>query len=138
MYFATVSLSINFSSLMQIFHLFLLKLSRKLSNTLIHYTPLKSSFFRSVFNYFLLSLAISDLMSAVVSPLYLYRVTVGFSEWKLPTFLCPVITVLISKNVNTIINNCSKWKLLASPVNDLTTYVEYVDEINLKKVFFFR
>ena len=59
------------------------------------YTLLKSIFFRSVFNYFLLSLAVSDLMSAVVSPLYLYRVTVGFSEWKLPAFLCPVITVPI-------------------------------------------
>jgi len=57
--------------------------------------PNKFYYFRSVFNYFILSLAISDLLSSVFSPLYIYKNTYGFSEWNLPRFLCQVKYSLI-------------------------------------------
>ena len=57
--------------------------------------------FRSVFNYYIMSLCFSDLVSAMLSPFWIYRQTWGFEQWKIPTFLCKVgyeLFCLVSKN----------------------------------------
>ena len=46
--------------------------------------------FRSVFNYFIVSLAVSDLISALISPLFVYRRTWGTKQWQLSSFVCKV------------------------------------------------
>ena len=51
----------------------------------------------------------SDLMSAVVSPLHLYRVSWGFSEWNIPAFLCPVI---IFQDVNKVTRICANVRYI--------------------------
>ncbi|XP_039256429.2 alpha-1A adrenergic receptor-like [Styela clava] len=43
---------------------------------------------KSVFNLLIISLCVSDLLSAIVSPLALYRRTWGFEEWLLPKEFC--------------------------------------------------
>ncbi|XP_039269772.1 growth hormone secretagogue receptor type 1-like [Styela clava] len=45
---------------------------------------------RSIFNFMIVSLCVSDLLSALVSPLALYRRTWGFEEWLLPGVLCKI------------------------------------------------
>nr|XP_039270397.1 growth hormone secretagogue receptor type 1-like isoform X1 [Styela clava] len=42
----------------------------------------------SVFNQFILSLCVSDLLSALISPLFLYRRTWGYDDWQIPSFFC--------------------------------------------------
>ncbi|XP_078481675.1 growth hormone secretagogue receptor type 1-like [Ciona intestinalis] len=42
----------------------------------------------STFNLFIASLCVSDCISALISPLFLYRRTWGFDEWKISNFLC--------------------------------------------------
>ena len=49
-----------------------------------------SSFSRSVFNIFLMSLCVSDFISSMVSPFILYRVTWGFYEWAIAEAWCKV------------------------------------------------
>ena len=51
---------------------------------------LRKQYFRSLFNYFILSLSISDLISAILSPCTLYRLGWGFDYWAAPAFLCKV------------------------------------------------
>ena len=46
--------------------------------------------FRSVFNYFIISLAVSDLISALISPLFVYRRVWGTKQWQLSSFVCKV------------------------------------------------
>nr|XP_039252305.1 G-protein coupled receptor 183-B-like [Styela clava] len=43
---------------------------------------------RSVFNIFLMSLCVSDFVSAVNSPFVIYRATWGFYEWSIPHIFC--------------------------------------------------
>nr|XP_039267545.1 growth hormone secretagogue receptor type 1-like [Styela clava] len=43
---------------------------------------------RNLFVYFIFSLCISDLISAVISPLFWYRRTLGFDVWAIPGFFC--------------------------------------------------
>ena len=50
--------------------------------------------FRNLFNYFILSLSISDLISAILSPCVLYRRGWGFDFWAAPAFLCKVALAL--------------------------------------------
>ena len=57
---------------------------------------LRKPVFRSVFNYFILSLSVSDLMSALISPLYLYKRTWGFEYWNIPKIFCQVRLPYIS------------------------------------------
>jgi len=45
---------------------------------------------RDAFTYIFLSLCVSDVISALLSPLYLYRRTWGFYNWKASTFMCKV------------------------------------------------
>ena len=48
------------------------------------------SFFRSSWNQLITSLAVSDLMSAIISPVYVYSFTWGFETWKGPRVFCKV------------------------------------------------
>ncbi|XP_039268414.2 growth hormone secretagogue receptor type 1-like [Styela clava] len=43
---------------------------------------------RNIFMYFIVSLCSSDLMSALISPLFWYRRTLGFDVWMPPNFFC--------------------------------------------------
>ncbi|XP_077975410.1 growth hormone secretagogue receptor type 1-like isoform X2 [Styela clava] len=45
---------------------------------------------RSVFNRLIVSLCVSDLFSAIISPLSLHRRTSGYDNWILPEFFCKV------------------------------------------------
>ncbi|CAK8674398.1 unnamed protein product [Clavelina lepadiformis] len=42
----------------------------------------------STFNYFIVSLCVSDLLSSLISPLHAYRRTWGFIDWQWSDFLC--------------------------------------------------
>ncbi|XP_039256222.2 alpha-1A adrenergic receptor-like [Styela clava] len=43
---------------------------------------------KSVFNLMIVSLCVSDLISAIISPLSLHRRTLGYDHWLLPEFFC--------------------------------------------------
>ena len=49
-----------------------------------------SNILSTVFNHFILSLALSDLLSALVSPFYLYMYSNGYRNWSYPTYFCKV------------------------------------------------
>nr|CAB3248990.1 growth hormone secretagogue receptor type 1-like [Phallusia mammillata] len=51
----------------------------------------KSEKLKTTFNYMIMSLCVSDLMSAMISPLFLYRRTWGFDEWNASGFMCKLI-----------------------------------------------
>ena len=46
--------------------------------------------YRSTFYFLIMSLSVSDLLSALVSILVLYRITWGFDVWHWPDFTCKV------------------------------------------------
>ena len=56
----------------------------------------KSLFFRSPFFYLILSLSISDLLSALISPFALYKLTWGYDVWMWPDIFCKVKIKLIT------------------------------------------
>ncbi|XP_077975417.1 D(1A) dopamine receptor-like isoform X2 [Styela clava] len=45
---------------------------------------------KSVFNFMIVSLCVSDLFSAIISPLSLHRRTLGYDDWMMPEFFCKV------------------------------------------------
>ncbi|XP_076805359.1 growth hormone secretagogue receptor type 1-like [Clavelina lepadiformis] len=45
---------------------------------------------KSTFHYIILSICLSDLISAILSPLYVYQRTWGFLSWDIPNFLCGI------------------------------------------------
>ncbi|XP_078480992.1 growth hormone secretagogue receptor type 1-like [Ciona intestinalis] len=61
-----------------------------LANCLTIFVISTSPKLKSTFNYFILSLCVSDLVSALISPLFLYRRTWGFDDWEASDFLCKV------------------------------------------------
>ena len=65
------------------------------------------NFCRSIFNYFLLSMAISDLISALISPLTVYHQTWGFNHWNFPALLCKVSGIGKRIGVRSSCGTCS-------------------------------
>ncbi|XP_076826052.1 somatostatin receptor type 2-like [Clavelina lepadiformis] len=61
-----------------------------LANSITIYVITQSDKLKSVFNYLIMSLCVSDLISAILSPLFVYRRTWGFDHWTISTFLCKV------------------------------------------------
>ena len=47
-------------------------------------------YFRSIFNYYIVSLCVSDIISALLNPLFLYRRIWGYDVWEIPYFFCKV------------------------------------------------
>ena len=63
---------------------------------------------RSVFNFFIVSLAASDLISALICPLHVYqKLWDGFDYWEIGTFLCKVNQVVWQAEPPW----CSDWNL---------------------------
>ncbi|XP_078494137.1 growth hormone secretagogue receptor type 1-like [Ciona intestinalis] len=60
------------------------------ANTVTIIVIAKSPKLRSIFNFMILSLCVSDFLSALLSPLFLYRRTWGFEDWQISSFLCKV------------------------------------------------
>ncbi|CAK8674931.1 unnamed protein product [Clavelina lepadiformis] len=90
MYNATLSLSFDGTAAIALFSALIpLCLFGIAANTLTVVVISRSDRLRqSIFNYFLLSLAVSDLLSILISPLYLYRRTWGLDRWVISSFLC--------------------------------------------------
>ena len=55
--------------------------------------------FRTTWYQLITSLAFSDLLSALISPLYMYGMTWGFVVWKWSSLLCKVNKIIIIKLV---------------------------------------
>ena len=47
-------------------------------------------FFRSIFNYYIISLCLSDFISALISPLGVYQRIWGYRKFSIPSFFCKV------------------------------------------------
>ena len=43
---------------------------------------------------YIVSMCVSDTISAILSPLYLNKVIWGFNEWKIPSLLCKVVAFI--------------------------------------------
>ena len=52
-------------------------------------------FFRNKFNFYIMSLCLSDLISAALSPFGLYQRTWGFTSFNLPSTICKVFSELL-------------------------------------------
>ncbi|CAK8678066.1 growth hormone secretagogue receptor type 1-like [Clavelina lepadiformis] len=50
----------------------------------------RSPSLKTLFNYIILSLSASDLISAIADPLFVYRRTTGSIKWILPNFVCKI------------------------------------------------
>nr|XP_018668991.2 adenosine receptor A2b-like [Ciona intestinalis]XP_026691640.1 adenosine receptor A2b-like [Ciona intestinalis] len=74
------------------------------SNVMTIIVIAKSTKLKSIFNCLILSLCVSDLISALISPLFLYRRTWGFEGWKISTAICKVYfgTELLTSYVTTL------------------------------------
>ena len=46
--------------------------------------------FRSIFNYYIVSLCVSDFIASALVPLHAYRRLWGFVKWNIPSALCKV------------------------------------------------
>ena len=42
----------------------------------------------------IISMCVSDTISALLSPLYLNKVIWGYNEWKIPSLLCKVVVFI--------------------------------------------
>ena len=77
-------------------HLYPFRNAANLNTNKKEKTIKRKRYFRSLFNYFILSLSISDLIAAILSPCTLYRTGWGFEYWTAPAFLCKVKCVSYS------------------------------------------
>ncbi|XP_026696691.2 growth hormone secretagogue receptor type 1-like [Ciona intestinalis] len=59
-----------------------------LANILTVYVICNSKKLKTIFNLLITSLCVSDCISALISPLFLYRRTWGFDHWIISNFLC--------------------------------------------------
>jgi len=79
----------NMRSLLNVIHICCWKSKMKILKSFYSRTVYA---FRSPFNYIIASLCVSDFISALISPLFFYKMFWGFWSWKASSFLCKVST----------------------------------------------
>ncbi|XP_077967114.1 growth hormone secretagogue receptor type 1-like [Styela clava] len=81
---------------------------------------------RNLFVYFIFSLCVSDLISAIISTLFWYRRTLGFDLWEIPDFFCKFfwaadITTTFSTALHIMTFAVLRWIWLKFPFKKIKT-----------------
>ncbi|XP_077967113.1 blue-sensitive opsin-like [Styela clava] len=81
---------------------------------------------RNLFVYFIFSLCVSDLISAIISSLFWYRRTLGFDLWEIPDFFCKFfwaadITTTFSTALHIMAFAVLRWIWLNFPTKKIKT-----------------